>query len=158
MNQSPISLPRLGLIYLGFYLGMLVLVMLLFWALEYFFQFGSGNNSMGLIVPMLAAMQVGTIWYNRTGARPAGAVTWKASALFAAITFVVSGLLAVLLYSNGLLPELNGILNDTDGVMILAGIAAFMFVLVLLLCKGGLYWGARQAEKIQQRQNAKSAK
>ncbi len=158
MTQSQISLPRLGLYYLGIYVLMVAMVYAGLWAVEKYFSYTPGTNAMGLIVPVLAAMQVGTLWYNHTGTRPANGQAWAAAVMFVVITAVVSSLIATLAYRYGLLPELNELLAYDDAAMVFGIALAIAFVATLVLCRFGIWIGVRQAERLKQRMDAKSAK
>lgn len=158
MTQSNMTLGRISLYFAGFYIGFTVLVFAVLFALEAFFQFSMDSNVMGLIVPFVSAMQCGTIWFNKTGARPAGGLAWKSALCFAVIAVALSFALAAMMFSAGLLPELEGMRNDPDAVKIMAIVVAAVGVLLLLMCRLGFGLGAKQAAKLKEKQDAKAAR
>ena len=158
MSRSNMTLPRISLYFAGFYIGFTVLVFALLFAVEAFFQFTLDSNVMGLIVPFVSAMQCGTIWFNKTGERPANRLAWKAALIFALISVVISFAILAVTVSMGMFPELDGMRYDPDAAKIIAIVAAVMGVLLLLMCRLGFGMGARQAARLKEKQDAKAAR
>ena len=158
MTQSNMTLGRISLYFAGFYIGFTVLVFAICFALQAFFHYSLDSNVMGLIVPFVSAMQCGTLWFNKTGTRPANGFAWKAALSFAVIAIALSFALAAMMFSAGLLPELDGMRNDPDAVKILAGVAAAVGVLLLLMCRLGFGMGAKQAARLKEKQGAKASR
>ena len=152
------SLPRLGLIYAGIHLLISAAAFAVLFALEAFFAFSFDSNFLAVLIPMLAAMQVGQIWFNRTGTRPTNGFAWQAALLFALIAFGISMLLSAGIYAAGLVPQLRDMLADPQSRQIFAIVLAVLVVLLVLVCRLGFGMGARQAAKLKARLDAKSAK
>ncbi|MFV0297525.1 MAG: ABZJ_00895 family protein [Hyphomicrobiaceae bacterium] len=151
------SIPKLGLIYAAVLLGLLVLVSVVQWIAETFFHLSDVANSVGVLVPFLAAMQTGSIYFKKTGLRPSGSFCWKAAAIFSLISSAFTALLMELVLVNGLMPELDGYKTDPNAITIILGIHAAIFVLWLLLARLGFGWGLRQGERLKEARGRKGA-
>ncbi|MDO5643574.1 MAG: ABZJ_00895 family protein [Paracoccus sp. (in: a-proteobacteria)] len=108
-------------------------------------------NSVGFIIPVLAAMQVGQRHYSKTGTRLAGASAWKA-ALLASVTVALFGV-GVLMVMGKLLdaPLYHEIMRDPGYLPILAVVVAGMAGLQLPGIRAALWFGGRSAEKSAER-------
>lgn len=157
MNHSHISFSKLGLIFTGLYLLIAALALALVIALEVFFNYTFDSNFLAGLAPMLAAMQAGSIWFNRTGTRPSNGVAWKAALMFALIALAIGIIVALGLYQAGMLPELKDLWLYPDGKTILAVVLGVTTLLVLLLCRFGFGLGARQAAKLKEKLDRKAA-
>lgn len=157
VELSPVSMPRLGLIFAGLYALIALLALAFIIALDTFLGYAFNGNFLSVLVPMLAAMQVGTIWFNRTGARPASGQSWKAALIFTAITLAINIGVALLLFQLGFLPEVKDLWLYPDAVQIMTIVMAVISVLVLLACRIGFGLGARQAAKLKEKQDRKAA-
>ena len=158
MSQSNITLGRLSLYYAGFYIGFSVLVMALIAVIEIYFQIGFDGNAMGIIIPYVSALQCGTIWFNRTGTRPARGLAWKVGLIFTVISVILSLAIAAASISLGAFPELAEIRNDPNAMPILAAVIVGVGAFLVVVCRFGFGMGARQAEKLKQKQDAKAAR
>ncbi len=158
MTQSNMTLGRISLYFAGFYIGFTVLVFAIFFALEAFFHYSLDSNVMGLIVPFVSAMQCGTIWFNKTGARPANGFAWKTALVFTLVAVAISFAIIAAMFSAGVLPELNDMLTDPQAVQIIGIVALVVGVLLLLLCRLGFGMGAKQAARLKEKQDAKAAR
>lgn len=147
----------MGLIFAGRYALIAVLALAFIIALDVFLGYAFNSNFMSVLVPMLAAMQVGSIWFDRTGARPASGLSWKVALIFTAITLAINIAVALLVFQLGFLPEVKDLWLDPDALQILAIVIAIAGGLVLLACRVGFGLGARQAAKLKERQDSKAA-
>lgn len=155
MTHSNASLKTLTLIFAGLYLLISAAVFLLLVALEMFFQFSFDSSAMGAIIPTLSAMQVGTIYFNRTGQRPQRGFAWKAGFSFAMTSILLSVVLFIVVYLLGLFPELDDMLRDPAFIAILVGVLVVLFLLLLVLCRFSFGFGARQAQKVKEKMQAR---
>jgi hypothetical protein len=153
MQVAGPSLGRITLIYLGFYLGMAVLMNVIIWAAESFFDYVIEANAVGFLPLILGAMMAGQHYGTKTGAKPPAAYAWKAGLLFTLVSFAVSVLvlyaIAVALGYDvgalvaGALAEMGG-----DGALIaglIGGVVALIWVLQRFIFSMGAGQGAKQA-------------
>ncbi|RJE84514.1 ABZJ_00895 family protein [Paracoccus onubensis] len=155
MTQSNASLKTLTLIFAGLYLLISVAVFLLLVALEMFFQFSFDSSAMGVVIPTLSAMQVGTMYFNRTGQRPQRGFAWKAGFSFALTSTLLGVAVFIAVYLLGLFPELDEMLREPASVAILAGILVVVSLLLSVLCRFSFGFGARQAQKVKEKMQAR---
>jgi hypothetical protein len=158
-TASPISTGALVLRYAGFLIIGVVLLNVVFLALESYFKFSPGNmGAMGLFLIWGAASWVGQLWFLREQARPASGRAWTVAALCALVTYAVQAAF-VLLAAGAALSEFGtlGLRRGSDQ-MVLLGVFAGVAVLELLVIRLAIGVGAKGAEKRAQRLAAKASR
>ena len=155
-TASPISTGALVLRYAGFLIIGVVLLNVVFLALESYFKFSPGNmGAMGLFLIWGAASWIGQLWFLREQARPASGRTWTVAALCALVTYAVQAAF-VLLAAGAALSEFGTLgLGRSSDRMIVLGVFAGVAVLELLVIRLAIGVGAKGAQKRAQRQAAK---
>lgn len=121
------------------------------WALTTLANFNFSNSAVGIVIPMVSALQVGQYYFTRTGQRPASGLGWRAALVFTIIAIILPVSLAVLLIlgagSEFALPSMSGPVTRADQQLV--GIVLAGFGLLLLLTHRWFFaLGARQAEKL----------
>lgn len=156
-TASPISTGALVLRYAGFLIIGVVLLNVVFLALESYFKFSPGNmGAMGLFLIWGAASWIGQLWFLREQARPASGRAWTVAALCALVTYAVQAAF-VLLAAGAALNEFGTLgLGRSSDRMIILGVFAGVAVLELLVIRLAISVGAKGAQKRAQRQAAKA--
>lgn len=157
---APMSATGLVLRYLGFLAGGVILLNVIFWGLETYFNVKPGNaGALGIILMWAAASGIGRVWYNREQARPASGRAWAVALYCALATYLVQAVLIGLIYGGlvmqgqrSALPAMNG----RDQALIL-GFFAALAVLELLIIRLGIGMGAKEADKQAKRRAEKAA-
>lgn len=155
MEQSNVSLKTLNLIFAGLFVLFSAFAIILLVGLEMFFQFSFDSSAMGVIVPMLSAMQTGTIYFNRTGQRPQPAFAWKTGFCFTLTSLLISLAVFVAAYVFGLYPELDGMLNDPSFATILLVVLVVISLILWIICRFAFGMGARQAQKLKEKMQSR---
>lgn len=155
---SPISTGALVLRYAGFLIIGVILLNVVFLALESYFKFSPGNiGAIGLFLIWGAGSWVGQLWFLREQARPASGRAWTVAALCALVTYAVQASF-VLLAAGAALSELGTLgLHRSSDQMIILGVFAAVAVLELLVIRLAIGIGAKGAEKRALRQAAKAS-
>ncbi|MBK4215542.1 ABZJ_00895 family protein [Paracoccus caeni] len=151
MTKADASLKSLTLHFAGLFILFTAVLIALLVALEVFLGFTMENNVMGLIIPIIVAMQIGTIYFNRTGQRPTPSFSWKAALSFATTSVVLSFVLIAVMYLLGLRPEIDALLAEPGSPPIILGVTAFLWLLLLLGCRFTFAAGAKQGQKLQEK-------
>ena len=151
MSVNSISLGRLAVQYVLYYVLMLLAFAAIVWALATYANFTSSNSAMGVVIPMVAAMQAGQYYFTRTGQRPASGFSWRAALIFTFIAMILPITLAVLLIlgagTDMAIPGMPHNVSRQDQLIIaiILGVFALLFLLIHRWFFG---MGARQAEKL----------
>ncbi len=151
-NVQP-SLGKITLVYLGFYLGMAILINVIMWGAEYFLGFAIEANAVGWLPLILGAMMAGQHYGAKTGGKPPKSYAWMASLLFTVASIAISllvlyGIAVAMGHDVGALiaqaqAEIGG-----DGVLIasiIAGLLVLIWVLQRFMFSMGAGQGAKQA-------------
>ncbi|MDO5604870.1 MAG: ABZJ_00895 family protein [Paracoccus sp. (in: a-proteobacteria)] len=159
----PTSMGRLAVFYVIYHAFALVVLAAIFWAIDSYTSLDSSSSgsAMGILIPLLCAMQAGSHYYERTRTLPSKGFRWRVALMFTAIAIAISAALLWLWFSTGLLaeelPELrNGM--DSQFLMIAAGVLAFLAVVLLFVHRFAFGMGLRQGEKYLQAQQKKAAR
>lgn len=138
------------------YLFGLVVVAVMVGLVMYFFpDMSDSSGAMGVLVPMIAAMQVGQLHYKRTGTALGGGFAWKAALACAVISIVISLAIAWLVVSLNVDPELSAMiaeLREPGNLPIMAAIMAGCALLLVAVIRGGFALGSRSQMKAEKRQ------
>lgn len=151
MTNPNVTLSRLTLLFVGIFLLVSVGILVAVIAVEMLFDLTFDNSAMGVIAPVVSAMQVGTIYFNRTGQRPAPSLSWRAGLAFSTVSLGLSIAVAVALYATGLLSEMAQIGSDRTLMLAIAGFLVFVWLIQILACRFCFAWGAKQGEKLQEK-------
>ncbi|CAD5264563.1 conserved membrane hypothetical protein [Bosea sp. 62] len=156
-TASPISTGALVLRYSGFLIIGVVLLNVVFLALESYFKFSPGNmGAMGIFLIWGAGTWVGQLWFLREQVRPASGRAWTVAALCALVTYAVQAAF-VLLAAGVALSEFGTLgLRRSSDQMVILGVFVGVALLELLVIRLAISMGAKGAEKRAQRQAAKA--
>jgi hypothetical protein len=153
MQTNAPSLGRITLIYLGFYLGLAVLMNVILFAAEYFFGFVIEANAIGWLPLLIGAMMAGQSYGTNVGAKPPQSYSWMAGLLFM-VTSVVISLLVLYVIAVALGYDVGALIAQArnevggDGVLvasIIGGLLLFIWVLQRFAFSMGAGQGAKQA-------------
>ncbi len=129
------------------YLGAMVAISGLLWALEKFVGISSGRG-VSAALPLIAGMVTGQYAARDTGEALSKERMWRDALVFTLIAFVVSLLVAaVLIFGAGLGAEMLA-LTTTIGPVIWAISFVFVFVISVLLIRFGYGLGIRSELKM----------
>jgi hypothetical protein len=134
MQIETVSLGSVLKTYSIFFVGYLIVVNLLVFLAQYFFDFGESLSGLGAIPLLLAALSAGQAYGTKTGGKPPQGFAWTAALAFTVLSIAISAGLVVLL---GAVLDL-GVGFSLDGLLAEAGddaglIATFLGGLVLVI-------------------------
>jgi hypothetical protein len=126
------------------FLGLSVLISVLYFLLERFAGYDGGSGG-SVVVPMIVAMTEGQNYLKDNAEAPAKSAMWKGAVLMSVVGFVLSiayAAIAGLTFA----PDLFTVMGEIS-LGIWAGAAAFTFVLFILVSRLGYGLGIRAALK-----------
>jgi hypothetical protein len=153
MQTNAPSLAKITLVYLGFYLGMAILLNAILWAAERFLGFTMEANAIGWLPLILGAMMAGQHYGAKVGGKPRQSYSWMAGLLFMLTSVLLSlGLLYVIALAMGY--DVGALMTQAqaevggDGALIagiIGGVLLLIWVLQRFMFSMGAAQGAKQA-------------
>jgi hypothetical protein len=145
------SIGKMTLVYLGFYLGMAIVINIVLWAAEYFAGFVIEANAVGWLPLILGAMMAGQHYGAKAGAKPPQSYAWTVGLIFmlvsVAVSLVVLYIIAVAMgYDVGALITQAQNEVGRDGVLIVSIIGGVL-VFIAVMQRFAFSMGAGQAVK-----------
>ncbi|MDO5604482.1 MAG: ABZJ_00895 family protein [Paracoccus sp. (in: a-proteobacteria)] len=151
------SLSQLWRDYTLMFLALSALAFVVLFAVGFFFPDFNMDyaNAVGFIIPAIAGMQLGEVYFTKTGTRLGGGLAWKVSAL-GALTASAFGVAFVMLMVY-LVPDMFGGNIPSGREIILTNLAILVGVMLLLTpaIRGFIALGTRSAAKNAERLAAK---
>lgn len=148
----PASTPLLLIFYIGVLIGGIVLFYILTYIAEAFLGLAfPENNSMGIIIVVVAAMTTGNYWYSREQARPSSGRKWVVAFLMGIVTILLQA--GIVMFFVNLAGEGDQLMREFAGedVTVIAAVLAGVGLLQVLLLRAALWFGIHSAAKRDER-------
>lgn len=158
-EPRPASYPRLLAVYLGTFIGGIILFYAIIFVAEvYFNAVFPENSAMGLILICLSAMTTGNYWYSRERANPTSGRKWFLALLIVIVTAAIQfGLVYFIASAAGEFQQLSREFAGKDRNLIIGVIAGLMLIEFLMI-RASIWSGVRNGIKQEQRKAEKLSK